>query len=150
MLPWLLISGDFTPLGGMDSANHALAKYLAQMAGGETHLVTNRAWEDLAAMPRIIIHPVWRHINRHLLRMPLLDQAGRRWARRLAGQRARVVVNGGNCRWADINWVHYVHAAHRPHIPGSAYHRLRAKMTHVYARVTERVTLRCARLIICN
>jgi glycosyltransferase involved in cell wall biosynthesis len=24
---------------------------------------------------------------------------------------ARVVVNGGNCDWADINWVHSVHAA---------------------------------------
>ena len=24
---------------------------------------------------------------------------------------ARVVVNGGNCAWPDINWVHAVHAA---------------------------------------
>ena len=33
---------------------------------------------------------------------------------------ARVVVNGGNCRWADINWVHYVHAAFAPDLPPAA------------------------------
>ena len=46
---WLLVAGDFTPLGGMDAANHALARYLA--ADGDVHLVTHRAWADLHALP---------------------------------------------------------------------------------------------------
>ena len=45
---------------------------------------------------------------------PLLDRAGRAVARRLAGEGARVVVNGGNCRWFDVTWVHYCHAAYAP------------------------------------
>src|SRR5262249_42932765 len=47
---WLIVAGDFTPLGGMDAANHALARYLAGR-GDEIELVTHRAWPDLAAMP---------------------------------------------------------------------------------------------------
>lgn len=30
MTPWLLVAGDLTPLGGMDAANHALARYLGR------------------------------------------------------------------------------------------------------------------------
>ena len=30
---WVLVSGDFTPLGGMDRANHGLASYLARWRG---------------------------------------------------------------------------------------------------------------------
>jgi len=41
---WVLVSGDFTPLGGMDHANHGLASYLARSVGAEVHLVTHRAW----------------------------------------------------------------------------------------------------------
>ena len=49
MSRWLLIAGDFTPLGGMDRANHALASSLAAAAGREVHLVAHRVWPDLAA-----------------------------------------------------------------------------------------------------
>ena len=58
MTPWLLVAGDFTPFGGMDAANHALARYLA--ARGEVHLVTHRAWPDLASLPGVTVHHVWR------------------------------------------------------------------------------------------
>ena len=113
--PWLLVSGDFTPLGGMDCANHALAGHLAGVAGVRVHLVTHRAWDDLARLPAVTVHRVWRPWNRHLAGMPLLARSGRRWARRLAAEGTRTVVNGGNCRWGDVNWVHYVHAAYQPH-----------------------------------
>src|SRR6266852_6161943 len=99
---WLLVSGDFTPLGGMDYANHALAKYLAARAGAEVHLVTHRAWPDLACSPRVTVHRIWRPLHSHLAGMPLLAWAGRRWATwatRLRRHDARVVVNGGNCPW---------------------------------------------------
>src|SRR5262245_54197095 len=40
MTTWLLVSGDFTPLGGMDRANHALAKYIGARHNADIHLVT--------------------------------------------------------------------------------------------------------------
>ena len=148
--PWLLVSGDFTPLGGMDRANHGLARYLAGTLGAEVHLVTHRAWDDLAALPDLEVRPVPRPWGSHLLGMPLLDRAGRREARRLAPTGARVVVNGGNCAWGDINWVHYVHAAWTPLAAGGPARRAKAALAHRYALATERDCLRRARLVVAN
>ena len=39
MTPWLLVAGDFTPLGGMDAANYALARYLVEGLGWVACLV---------------------------------------------------------------------------------------------------------------
>jgi hypothetical protein len=47
MSRWLLIAGDFTPLGGMDRANYALACSLAAAPGAEVHLVAHHVWPDL-------------------------------------------------------------------------------------------------------
>ena len=47
MSRWLLIAGDFTPLGGMDRANYALASSLAAAPGADVHLVAHRVWPDL-------------------------------------------------------------------------------------------------------
>jgi len=149
MTPWLLVSGDFTPLGGMDYANHALAKYLAR-SGAEVHLVTHRAWPDLRESPQVEVHRVWRPLRSHLVGMPLLAWKGRQWARRLRKLQARVVVNGGNCPWHDITWIHYVHAAYDPPLAGSMPYRLRKKLTHSYSLATERSTLRRASLVLCN
>ena len=108
-MTWLIVAGDLTPLGGMDAANHALARYLASR--DEVHLVTHRAWPDLAALPTVTVHRVWRPLNRHLLGSPLLSRTGQRVWRRLRSSSARAIVNGGNCRIAGVNWVHYLHAA---------------------------------------
>ncbi len=112
MTPWLLVAGDFTPLGGMDAANYALARYLATR--GEVHLVTHRAWPDLATSAAVTVHRVWRPANRHALGAALLGPTGRRVARSLQARHVHTVVNGGNCRVADVNWVHYLHAAFDP------------------------------------
>ena len=53
MTPWLLASGDFVPLGGMDTANHALASYLARRSNGAVHLVAHR-----------VVDRTWRHCRR--------------------------------------------------------------------------------------
>jgi glycosyltransferase involved in cell wall biosynthesis len=111
-LTWVLISGDFTPLGGMDRANHALAEHLSGTCGDDVHLVAHRAWRDLASRPNVIVHKAWRPLGSHTLGKPLLAALGRRRARALAARGARVVVNGGNCVWPDVNWVHYVHAVY--------------------------------------
>src|SRR5215211_7805048 len=108
-MTWLVVAGDLTSLGGMDSANHALARYLARR--DEIHVVTHRAWPDVAALPNVIVHQVWRPFDRHLLGSPLLSQTGQRLWRRLRTSGAQAIVNGGNCVIAGVNWVHYLHAA---------------------------------------
>ena len=145
---WLIVTGDFTPLGGMDSANWALARNLALF--GKVDLVTHRAWPDLAALPNITIHKVWRPLGKHLLGEPLLDRAGRFWAKELGKSGARVVVNGGNCRWFDINWVHYVHAAYTCPTANRFARRFKAKAYQYLALARERNVIPRSCTVICN
>lgn len=149
---WLLVTGDFTPLGGMDRANFALADYLARN-GAEVHLVSHRVWDDLKAFSNVHVHLVARPFDKHMLGAPLLATAGRIWARRLRRLDAgtRVLVNGGNCPAGDdLNWVQYVHAAWRPLASGGIAARLKTSLTDVWWRRDERVALSHARLIIAN
>ena len=147
-MTWLIVAGDLTPLGGMDAANHALARYLA--SHDRIHLVTHRAWPDLAALPTVTVHRVWRPLNRHLLGSPLLSQAGKRVWRRLRSSDARAIVNGGNCGIAGINWVHYLHAASPISNNGSIARRTKAALALRRDLAAERTALRSARLVICN
>jgi glycosyltransferase involved in cell wall biosynthesis len=146
---WLIISGDFTPLGGMDAANHALARYLAGR-GDEVELVTHRAWPDLAAMPTITVRRVARPFGKHALGSGLLSRAGVRAWRRLQPLGARAVANGGNCRLAALNWVHYVHAAYEPATTGSLARRSKTLVMHRRDVAAERRALLSARVIVCN
>ena len=145
----MVVAGDFTPLGGMDVANHALARYLAR-AGADVHIVTHRAWPDLAALPNVTVHAVWRPFNRHLLGSPLLAGAGRALWRRLGPLGARAVVNGGNCRLPGANWVHYLHAAYKPQVNGSIVSRTKAGFTYRRDVDAEIHALAEARVILCN
>jgi glycosyltransferase involved in cell wall biosynthesis len=144
--PWLIVAGDLTPLGGMDVANHALAKHLAA-GGAEVHLVTHRAWEDLLAMPGVSLHAVSRPLRSHVLGGPFLARAGRREWRRLGSRRAHAVVNGGNCRLPGANWVHYLHAAYTP---DTRHRRAKATLARRLDLARERAALREARVVICN
>ena len=148
MTRWLIVAGDFTPLGGMDAANHALAGYLA--ARGDVHLVTHRAWPDLASLPSVTLHQVPRPLGKHALGSALLSRAGRRVWRQLRPSGVHAVVNGGNCRLAAANWVHYLHAAYVPSIAGSLLHRSKVSLTHRRDLADERMALREARIVICN
>jgi hypothetical protein len=147
---YVLVTGDFVKTGGMDGANHALATYLAGPGGAEVHLVTHRAAADLASRPGVTLHRVPRPRGSHLLGGPMLDRAGRAVARRLSAAGARVVVNGGNCRWGDVNWVHYVHAAWTPRAGATvgALRRLKGVVFDRYARRTERDCLALARVVV--
>jgi glycosyltransferase involved in cell wall biosynthesis len=149
MTPWLLVAGDLTPLGGMDAANHALARFLGRR-GSEVHLVTHRAWPDLSDLPHVTVHRVWRPFNRHLLGSPLLSRAGLRVWRRLRSRGARAVVNGGNCRVAAANWVHYLHAAYSPAVNGSASRRVKDGLARRRDLDAERRALQAAHVVICN
>src|SRR5271157_2748109 len=148
MTGWLLVTGDFTPLGGMDRANLALARYLADR--GPVHLVTHRAWDDLAAHANVVVHLVPRPFGRHMLGEPLLGWGGQRWARRLAQLGFRVVVNGGNCQWPDVNWVHCVHDAYPSPATGGLARRAKTRALHVLNRRDERSAIQAARVVVCN
>ncbi len=151
--PWLIVAGDFSPRGGMDKANYHLAWHLAERLGRDVTLVAHRVAEPLASHPRVRVVAVRRPGGMHMLGMPLLDRAGRRAAARLvsACPAARVLVNGGNCRWAGVNWVHMVHRAD----PGGddAAPPLRRLKNRLVRRLCCRGEARCvgrARLVLAN
>lgn len=150
MSDYLIVSGDFRVTGGMDMANYALAGHLADR-GSEVHLVAHHVADDLAARPRIRVHRVPKVGRSYLLSGPLLDHAGRLRARGIARRGGRVVVNGGNCRWGDVNWVHYVHAAYHPGArAGGRLRRLKGRVERPTFLRDERLALRRARLVIAN
>jgi glycosyltransferase involved in cell wall biosynthesis len=149
MKPYLLVSGDFVPTGGMDRANHALALFLARR-GHPVHLVTHRADPDLLGLDGVTVHRVPKPAGSYLLGEPLLNWAGRRWAGRIARQGGRVLVNGGNCPFEDINWVHYVHAAYRPTVRSGLLRWFAGCWARRSAVRGERKALRRARLVLAN
>ena len=144
---YLIVTGDFVKTGGMDRANHALASYLAAR-GDEVDLVTHRVDPKLAALPNVTVHRVYKPLNSYMLGAPLLDRAGRSWARRLAAEGARVVVNGGNCDWNDVNWVHHVHASDSPNAWGGPLRRLTKQINYRRWVAEERAIVPKARLIV--
>jgi glycosyltransferase involved in cell wall biosynthesis len=147
--PYLIVTGDCVRTGGMDMANFAFAGHLAAH-GHSVHLVTHRADEELSSKPNVTVHRVPKPANSYLLGSPLLDYKGRARASAIAGGGGRVLVNGGNCLWGDVNWVHYVHAAYRPESRGSALYGYRSALARRLALSSERTALRRARLVICN
>ena len=83
----------------------------------------------------------------------MLDRSGRAVARRVVTQSpgARVVVNGGNCIWPDINWVHSFHHAW-PRIDAGAPigFRVKNRITKSSARRRERLSIPPARVVLTN
>jgi glycosyltransferase involved in cell wall biosynthesis len=148
-LAYVLVSGDFVLTGGMDRANYALASFLARQGRG-VHLVAHRVDETLRTLPGVTFHRVPKPLNSYWLAGPLLARAGRRVAARVARTGGRVVVNGGNCCWADVNWVHYVHAAWAPRVGGSPVRRAHRALAHHSALATERAAVRAARVVVAN
>ena len=149
MTPWLLASGDFVPLGGMDTANHALASFLARRSNGPVHLVAHRVSPDLARLPQIHVHRVPRPFGVHSLGEPLLTTIATRHARAVRDSGGRVVANGGNLDGGDVTWVHYVHAAYEPSAVGALNGPLVAARYRRYL-AAERRALTAARLVVCN
>jgi hypothetical protein len=138
LTPWLLVAGDFTPFGGMDAANHALARYLA--GHGEVHLVTHRAWPDLASLPAVTVHRVWRPFDWNFFGSALLARRGRDVWRQLSARHVRAIVNGGNCHVGAANWVHYLHAAYVPITAGSISGRCATRASSSATAAARRTT----------
>ena len=150
MIPWLLVSGDFSPAGGMDRANLALAVHLAADPDVELHLVTHRAVPELTQAGRVRVHLVRRPFGSDLLGEPFLARQGAVWAARVAGRGGRVVVNGGNCLWSDVSWVHYVHAAYESENRATLVRRVKDRFRRARDLTRERRNLTRARVAVCN
>ena len=136
----------------MDRANAALAHYLLAR-GHEVHLVGHEIAAPLEHHRGARVHEVARPRGLPALAERMLGRTGRAVARAVvaADDRARVVVNGGNCPWPDINWVHAVHAAWPVFDEGAPWWaRTRARRLKKIAVARERAALRAAAVVIAN
>jgi len=146
MMRWVIATGDFTTLGGMDRANHALASWLAR-SGRDVHLVAHRVAPDLAAAPGVHVHRVSRPAGAHLVGAPRLAREAARQVRRARGC---ALMNGGNGAIGVPTWIHYLHAAYEPRVASSWRTRLSASAGRWYYLRRERAALAAAPLVICN
>jgi glycosyltransferase involved in cell wall biosynthesis len=144
--PILLVTGDFVKTGGMDRANYALADYLSKI-GRTVDLVAYRAGAELLARPNVTLHQARKPLNSYTLGGPLLDRTGRRWAARTTRQGGRVVVNGGNCVWGDVNWVHHVNLLDTPKPGGTLWRRFKTSLDYRIHIRAERLALDRARFL---
>jgi len=149
MKSYLLVTGDFVRTGGMDRANFALADYLARQ-GEQVHLVAHHVAPELLVQPNVTFHGVPKVANSYLLSGPLLNWVGRSQAREITAAGGRVLVNGGNCQWRDINWVHYVHAAYEPKNQAGLLRQMKGTVSYRISLATERKALQSAQVIIVN
>lgn len=147
---FLIVTGDFVPTGGMDRANYALVDYIARQ-GIDLHLVAHRVSSDLADRSNVTVHQVPKPLNSYTLGAPLLARQGLSTARQLSKtQEFHTIVNGGNCPWADTNWVHYVHAAYQSENKTSLVAGLKKQLDRQIALRKEKVALQQARIAIVN
>ncbi|HUF17285.1 MAG TPA: glycosyltransferase family 4 protein [Thermoanaerobaculia bacterium] len=148
--PWVIVAGGFHREGGMDKANAALAWHLVSH-GARVQLVGHSFESELAAHPLVSTHLVTRPRESFLLGERLLDRKGSAVADavRRDDPRTRIVVNGGNCAWPGINWVHYVHHAWHPP-PGLGVEGLKNRISGRYFRRSELRALSKAELILAN
>ena len=135
----------------MDRANLALAEVLLE-EGRDVYLVGHNISPELLANSRVHATVVRRPVG-VLLAEGSLKGAGMRVATEVTRRwpSARVVVNGGNCPWPDINWVHSVHAAW-PRFDAQAplWFRTKSRINKQKARRDELHALSMAKLVIAN
>jgi glycosyltransferase involved in cell wall biosynthesis len=147
----VMIAGGFHPLGAMDRANYELAWHLADRVRAKVCLVSHAVQARLASHPNVTWHYVPRPLKSYALGEILLRWRGRWIANHLKGRNPRVVVNGGNCPWPDINWVHAFHAAwDRRDYTAPLFFRLRSRWFKSIVRRSESNALAVARLIVTN
>jgi len=149
--PWVLVCGGFHRLGGMDRANFALSEALLEK-GHEVFLVGHNIAPELLDDRRVHATVVPRPLG-VLLAEGSLRREGMRVASEVTRRcpNARVIVNGGNCPWPDINWVHSVHAAW-PRFDSFAprWFRIKSRINKQKARHDELYALQRAKLVIAN
>lgn len=151
-VPWVLIAGGFHRQGGMDKANAALAGYLSARQT-PVHLVAHYVEPELEQQPGVTVHLVAQPAHSFWLGEQWLERRGQAVARavRRRWPETRVVVNGGNCLWPDINWVHYVHHAWTVNnAQAPRWFQVKDRLTRGAARRRERQAINAARLVLTN
>jgi glycosyltransferase involved in cell wall biosynthesis len=136
----------------MDRANAALATHLGER-GARVHLVGHDIDDGFRRQPHVVCHDVPRPRSVSPVAESLLSRRGLLVAAQVtaASPGARVVVNGGNCPWPDINWVHAVHAVWHVQDEGApAWIKVKHRAVKTRARRQERAALRVARVVIAN
>jgi glycosyltransferase involved in cell wall biosynthesis len=150
--PWLIVAAGFHFRGGMDKANAELAAYLLNR-GTPVHIVAHDVDSLFLSDRRATVHIVPRPLGSFALGEFGLDRRGRDVARQLLRTHpgTRVVVNGGNCDWPDVNWVHYVHHAWTE-VDASApvWFKVKHELFSARWRRAEKRVIRSARIAIAN
>ncbi|MCA1563717.1 MAG: glycosyltransferase family 4 protein [Acidobacteria bacterium] len=149
---WVIVAGGFHDHGAMDRANAALATHLLGH-GARVHLVGHDIDDKLRREANAECHHVARPRSAAAIAESLLSRRGLAIASEVTSRspHARVVVNGGNCPWPDINWVHAVHAAWPVHDDGApAWVKVKHRALKALARRQERSALRLAGAVIAN
>jgi len=150
--PWVIVAAGVHFRGGMDKANAALASYLLA-AGTPVHIVAHDVDPLFLEGRAARVHLVPRPAGSFAIGEFLLERRGLRVAREVVMQspETRVVVNGGNCAWPDVNWVHYVHSAWTDIDPAAPlWFKLKHRTFSAGWRRRERVALRAARVVVAN
>jgi glycosyltransferase involved in cell wall biosynthesis len=150
--PWLLIAEGFHSRGGTERANAALADYLVSH-GIPVHLVAFSIDPELSGKDGVTCTsaPVaehWGSVGRFRL-----ARLGRTKALALTSQfrNARVVANGINCTWPDINWVHWLHqCCQPPPVDAPLWFRLKYRFETDRAKHLERIVFRSPRWLVAN
>jgi glycosyltransferase involved in cell wall biosynthesis len=146
--PWVIISAGFHGSGGMERANLALAEHLAER-GTPLHLVGHSVEAEIARRSNVVAHCVPRPAASFLLGARRLDRRGQAVARSAGA--ARVVVNGGNCAWDDVNWVHFVHHAwSAKHARAPLWFQAKSRLLSQRARADELARIPRARIVVAN
>jgi glycosyltransferase involved in cell wall biosynthesis len=117
------------------------------------HLVGHEIDERFTGRPNASCYPVPRPRAAAPLAESLLSRRGFTVANQVTAvcRQARVVVNGGNCPWPDVNWVHAVHAVWPIVDDGApAWIRVKHRAVKALARRQERAALRAARTVVTN
>lgn len=136
----------------MDKVNAALADYLLDR-GHPVHLVAHEVEPALREHPLASHRLVARPAGSYLLGEFALSRIGAQCARDVLARypQARVVVNGSNCLFGDINWVHWVdHAWDGRDQNAPLPVRVKNQIARWRARTGEIQCLRAARLVITN
>lgn len=132
----------------MDRANYALADYCARQ-NMDVHLVAYRVAPGLRAYPNVTFHQVTKPFNSYLFGSYGLHRKALAVGKAIQRRGGVMVANGGNCLMADVNWVHYVHAAYRPKASTFVRH-VKRTIDHQLASRAESEALSNARLVIVN
>ncbi|MEE9212255.1 MAG: glycosyltransferase family 4 protein, partial [Phycisphaeraceae bacterium] len=133
-------------------ANAALARYLGDR-NVNLHLVAHQVDPEFLNRPNIAVHLVPRSFGSDALGAWPLARRGRKVARDVMARwrDPHVLVNGGNCSWPDVNWVHFVHHAWTcVDRTGPAWVKAKDRMVNAWGRRQERRAMQCARLVIAN